>query len=135
MLDNNGGYEVSIGLMKMRVPKDDIAKVTVPAPQQSQIQAASKRGINVVAREPDMVPGEINVIGRTSDEARDEVERFLDQAFLAGRTNVRVVHGTGMGILRRSLRDYLKKHPHVVNITEPPYNEGGQGATLVELKA
>lgn len=135
VLDNNGGYEVSIGLMKMRVPKDDIAKVTVPAPQQSQIQAASKRGINVVAREPDMVPGEINVIGRTSDEARDEVERFLDQAFLAGRTNVRVVHGTGMGILRRSLRDYLKKHPHVINITEPPYNEGGQGATLVELRA
>ncbi|MGI4854471.1 MAG: endonuclease MutS2 [Janthinobacterium lividum] len=135
VLDNNGGYEVSIGPMKMRVPKDDIAKVTVPAPQQSQIQAASKRGINVVAREPDMVPGEINVIGRTADEARDEVERFLDQAFLAGRTNVRVVHGTGMGILRRSLRDYLKKHPHVINITEPPYNEGGQGATLVELKS
>lgn len=135
VLENNGGYEVSIGPMKMRVPKDDIAKVTVPAPPQSAIQAASKRGINVVAREPDMVPGEINVIGRTADEARDEVERFLDQAFLAGRPTVRVVHGTGMGILRRSLRDYLKKHPHVVNVTEPPYNEGGQGATLVELRS
>ena len=42
--------------------------------------------------------------------------------------------GTGMGILRRTLRDYLKRHPHVVSVTEPPYNEGGQGATLVELK-
>ena len=135
VLDNNGGYEVSIGPMKMRVPKDDIARVTVPAPAQTPIQAASKRGINVVAREPDMVPGEINVIGRTADEARDEVERFIDQAFLAGRPSVRVVHGTGMGILRRSLRDYLKKHPHVVNVTEPPYNEGGQGATLVELRS
>ena len=128
-------YEVSIGPMKMRVPKDDIAQVTIPAPRQSPIQAASKRGINVVAREPDMVPGEINVIGRTADEARDEVERFLDQAFLAGRPMIRVVHGTGMGILRRSLRDYLKKHPHVVSVTEPPYNEGGQGATLVELRS
>ncbi len=127
-------YEVSIGPMKMRVPKDDIAQVTVPAPRQSPIQAATKRGINVVAREPDMVPGEINVIGRTADEARDEVERFLDQAFLAGRPAVRVVHGTGMGILRRSLREYLRKHPHVVSVTEPPYNEGGQGATLVELR-
>jgi DNA mismatch repair protein MutS2 len=127
-------YEVSIGPMKMRVPKDDIAQVTVPAPKQSPIQAATKRGINVVAREPDMVPGEINVIGRTADEARDEVERFLDQAFLAGRPMVRVVHGTGMGILRRSLREYLKKHPHVIGVTEPPYNEGGQGATLVELR-
>jgi DNA mismatch repair protein MutS2 len=127
-------FEVSIGQMKMRVPKDDIARVTVPAPKQSPIQAATKRGINVVAREPDMVPGEINVIGRTADEARDEVERFLDQAFLAGRPMVRVVHGTGMGILRRSLREYLKKHPHVISVTEPPYNEGGQGATLVELR-
>ena len=127
-------YEVSIGPMKMRVPKDDIAQVTIPAPKQSPIQAASKRGINIVAREPDMVPGEINVIGRTADEARDEVERFLDQAFLAGRPTVRVVHGTGMGILRRSLREYLKKHPHVISVTEPPYNEGGQGATLVELR-
>ena len=132
---DNGGYEVSIGPMKMRVPRDDIAKVTVPAPKQSPIQAASKRGISVQAREPDTVPGEINVIGRTADEARDEVERFLDQAFLAGRPSVRVVHGTGMGILRRTLRDYLKRHPHVVSVTEPPYNEGGQGATLVELKA
>ncbi|SDF79592.1 endonuclease MutS2 [Terriglobus roseus] len=127
-------YEVSVGPMKMRVPKDDIAHVTVPAPRQSPLQHAQKRGIKVVAREPDMVPGEINVIGRTADEARDEVERFLDQAFLAGRPTVRVVHGTGMGILRRSLRDYLRKHPHVVSIEEPPYNEGGQGATLVQLR-
>ncbi len=132
---DNGGYEVSIGPMKMRVPKDDIARVTVPAPKQSPIQAATKRGISVQVREPDTVPGEINVIGRTADEARDEVERFLDQAFLAGRPSIRVVHGTGMGILRRTLRDYLKRHPNVVSVTEPPYNEGGQGATLVELKA
>ncbi len=134
LIDGNA-YEVSIGPMKMRVPKDDIAQVTALARSQSPIQAATKRGIKVVAREPDTIPGEINVIGRTSDEARDEVERFLDQAFLAGRPSVRVVHGTGMGILRRTLRDYLRKHPHVVAVTEPPYNEGGQGATLVELKS
>ena len=131
---DNGGYEVSIGPMKMRVPKDDIAKVTVPAQKQSPIQAATKRGIRVQAREPGSVPGEINVIGRTADEARDEVERYLDQAFLAGRPSIRVVHGTGMGILRRTLRDYLRKHPNVAAVTEPPYNEGGQGATMVELK-
>jgi len=126
-------YEVSMGGMKMRIPKDDIASVQKKI--ETPVQAANRRGgINVIAREPDTMPGEINVIGRTADEARDEVERFIDQAFLAGRPSVRVVHGTGMGILRRTLRDYLKRHPHVVNITEPPYNEGGQGATLVELK-
>jgi DNA mismatch repair protein MutS2 len=47
---------------------------------------------------------------------------------------VRVVHGVGMGILRRTLREFLKNHPHVAGVTEPPYNEGGQGATLVELR-
>ncbi len=134
-LIDGGQYEVSIGAMKMRVPKDDIAQVTVPAAKQSPIQAATKRGISVIAREPDTIPGEINVIGRTADEARDEVERYLDQAFLAGRPSIRVVHGTGMGVLRRTLRDYLRKHPHVTSIAEPPYNEGGQGATLVELKS
>ena len=132
---NSNTYEVSIGPMKMRVPRDDIAQIIKSAPSQTPIQAARGRGVNVVAREPDMVPGEINVIGRTADEARDEVERFVDQAFLAGRPSIRVVHGTGMGVLRRTLRDYLRKHPHVVSVTEPPYNEGGQGATLVELRS
>ena len=127
-------FEVSMGSLKMRVPKDDIAQVVKAAPGATPIQHARSRGVNVQAREPDSVPGEINVIGRTADEARDEVERYLDQAFLAGRTTIRVVHGTGMGVLRRTLRDYLKRHPSVVSVTEPPYNEGGQGATLVELK-
>ncbi len=127
-------FEVSMGALKMRVPKDDIAQVVKAAPGATPIQAARSRGVNVMVREPEMVPGEINVIGRTADEARDEVERFIDQAFLAGRPNVRVVHGTGMGVLRRTLRDYLRKHPHVVSVTEPPYNEGGQGATMVELR-
>jgi DNA mismatch repair protein MutS2 len=127
-------YEVSIGAMKMRVPKDDIAQV-ISRHVETPLQAVKRKGgINVIAREPDSTPFEINVIGRTADEARDEVERFIDQAFLSGRPTVRVVHGTGMGILRRTLRDYLKKHPQVVGITEPPYNEGGQGATIVELK-
>ena len=77
---------------------------------------------------------ELNVIGRTADEAESEVERYIDQAFLAGLPRVRIVHGTGMGILRRTLREYLKRHPHVTAVTEPPFNEGGQGATLVELR-
>jgi DNA mismatch repair protein MutS2 len=85
--------------------------------------------------DPDPVASwEINVIGKTADEARDEVERFLDQAYLAGLPRIRVVHGTGMGVLRRTLREWLKRHPQVGSVTEPPYNEGGQGATVVELR-
>jgi DNA mismatch repair protein MutS2 len=84
--------------------------------------------------ETDSVPMEINVIGRTAEEAHDEVARYLDRAFLAGLPHVRIVHGTGMGVLRRTLREYLKGHPNVALVTEPPHNQGGQGATEVELR-
>jgi DNA mismatch repair protein MutS2 len=77
---------------------------------------------------------EINVIGFNADDAETDVARFVERAFLAGLPRIRVVHGVGMGILRRTLRDFLKNHPHVTSVTEPPYNEGGQGATIVELR-
>jgi DNA mismatch repair protein MutS2 len=81
-----------------------------------------------------VIPMEINVIGRTADEAHDEVSRFLDRAFMAGLPKIRIVHGTGMGVLRRTLREFLKNHPQVTSVTEPPHNQGGQGATEVELR-
>lgn len=128
-------FEVSVGPMKMRAALDDIAEVE-HAKADTPLEAVRRRGGITVATavEPDYVPSEINVIGRTADEAHDEVERFLDRAFLAGLPRVRIVHGTGMGILRRTLRDYLRNHPHVTAVTEPPHNQGGQGATEVELR-
>ena len=77
---------------------------------------------------------EINLIGRTVDEARDELEKYLDRAFLAGMPRVRIIHGHGAGILRRGVREFLKNHPHVAGIEEAPQHEGGQGATLVDLR-
>ena len=100
------------------------------------MKAARARGISVSLQSEDAerVPSEINVIGRTVDDATREVEKFVDRAFLAGLPRVRVVHGSGMGILRKALRQYLQKHPHVASVTEPPQNEGGGGATVVELR-
>ncbi len=128
-------FEISMGQMKMRVPRSDIAEVT-SAPTISPAEVRRGRGGVTVGttQASDYVPSEINVIGRTADEAEGEVERYLDQAFLAGLPRVRIVHGTGMGVLRRTLREYLKKHPHVTGVTEPPHYEGGQGATMVELR-
>jgi DNA mismatch repair protein MutS2 len=128
-------FEVSIGPMKMKVPIHDIAEVE-QVKVVTPLEAARKRGGVTVstAEDPDYMSSEINVIGRTADEAHDEVARFLDRAFLAGLPRIRIVHGTGMGVLRRTLRDYLRSHPHVANVTEPPQNQGGQGATEVELR-
>jgi DNA mismatch repair protein MutS2 len=132
-IDDNH-FEVEIGAMKMKIARDDIAEVMVHAPE-SPVKAARARGISVSLQgESQSTPSEINVIGRTVDDATREVEKFVDRAFLAGLPRVRVVHGSGMGILRKALRQYLQKHPHVESVTEPPQNEGGGGATVVELR-
>jgi DNA mismatch repair protein MutS2 len=127
-------FEVEIGAMKMKIERDDIAEVIARAAD-SPVKAARARGVSVsLERENDSVPSEINVIGRTVDDATREVEKFVDRAFLAGLPRVRIVHGSGMGILRKALRQYLQKHPHVESVTEPAQNEGGGGATVVELR-
>ena len=132
-------FEVAVGAMKMKIARDDIAEVLISqgdaGAADSPVQAARARGISVLLeRESQNVPSEINVIGRTVDDASREVERFIDQAFLAGLTRVRVVHGSGLGILRKALRQLLKEHPHVESVAEPPQNEGGAGVTVVELR-
>ena len=129
-------FDVEIGSMKMRIAREDIAEIQARA-SDSPVQAARARGISVSLQNETSglnMPAEINVIGRTVDEATSEVEKFVDRAFLAGMPRVRIVHGSGMGILRKALRQYLQKHPHVESVTEPPTNEGGGGATVVELR-
>jgi DNA mismatch repair protein MutS2 len=135
-------FEAALGPIKMRVKRDDIAEVVRPAAPQaaerSDPLAAARRQkgvhVSVTPANSDDMRMEINLIGRTVDEATEELEKYLDRAFLAGLPRVRVIHGHGAGILRRGVRDYLKSHPHVAGIEEAPQKEGGQGATLVELR-
>jgi len=132
-------FEVEIGNMKMKILRHDVAEVfsTSGGAQRAAVNpvaAARARGISISLKEDSNAPMEINVIGRNVDEATSEVEKFIDRAFLAGLTRVRIVHGSGMGILRKALRQYLKSHPHVATVAEPQQNEGGAGATVVELR-
>ena len=127
-------FEVEAGIMKMTVPRSDIAEVVISAAN-SPVQAARAKGISVKLDSDDLsAPSEINVIGQNVDDATREVEKFVDRAFLAGMPRIRIVHGSGMGILRKAIRQYLQKHPHVATVSEPPQNEGGGGATVVELR-
>ncbi len=128
--------EVTVGAMKTRVPITDVVEVIAGAVEPPVPKLRRGAGITVSsgADDSDYMTSEINVIGRTAGEAESEVDRFVERAYLAGLPSIRVVHGVGMGILRRTLRDFLRQHPHVTSVTEPPYNEGGQGATLVTLR-
>jgi DNA mismatch repair protein MutS2 len=135
-------FEVAMGAMKMKIARDDIAEVLSSAVSSaraadSPVKAARARGISVSLNnenEGQNAPSEINVIGFNVDDATRAVEKFVDHAFLAGLPRVRVVHGSGMGILRKALRQALQQHPHVESVAEPPQNEGGGGATVVELR-
>ncbi|HEX8500088.1 MAG TPA: Smr/MutS family protein [Pyrinomonadaceae bacterium] len=100
-----------------------------------RLRRMSERGTEVKLRGGrESVEAELNLIGRTTDDARDEVDRFLDEAFLQGHTHVRVIHGHGTGALRRAVADLLRHHPHVARFDLAPENQGGAGATVVELK-
>lgn len=77
---------------------------------------------------------ELNVIGQRADEAVEAVDKFLDAASLAGTSQLRIVHGHGTGALRRAIGELLKDHPHVARFTAAPQDQGGSGATLIELK-
>ena len=131
-------FEVAMGAMKMKIARDDIAEVfSRPRAHDSPVKAARARGISVSLNndnEGQNAPSEITVIGFNVDDATRAVEKFVDHAFLAGLPRVRVVHGSGMGILRKALRQALQQHPHVESVAEPPQNEGGGGATVVELR-
>jgi DNA mismatch repair protein MutS2 len=134
-------FDVTVGPIKMRIKRDDIAEVVrsaQPIAEKADPLAAARRQrgvqVSVTNANTDDMRMEINLIGRTVDEATEELEKYLDRAFLAGLPRIRVIHGHGAGILRRGVRDFLRNHPHVATLAEAPQNEGGQGATLVELR-
>jgi DNA mismatch repair protein MutS2 len=135
-------FEVALGPIKMRVKRDELTEPQTSGEASSgakadPLAAARKQKnvhVTVTSANTDDMRMEINLIGRTVDEATGELEKYLDRAFLAGLPRIRVIHGHGAGILRRGVREFLKGHPHVATIAEAPQNEGGQGATLVELR-
>jgi DNA mismatch repair protein MutS2 len=78
--------------------------------------------------------GELNVIGTSVDEAIERVSRFLDDTLVTDQQQVRIVHGHGTGQLRRGIATFLKDHPLVSKFYPAPREQGGEGATIVELK-
>jgi DNA mismatch repair protein MutS2 len=118
--------EVAVGQLRMRVQKDEVRVL----PQASTVAPGPA---SVVPR-PEDVPEELNVIGNTAEEARERVDKFLDEAYLSRRFRLRIIHGHGKGILRRALHEMFASHPHVEKFYLAPPHEGGAGATIVELK-
>jgi len=127
---------VRAGNVTVRVPlealKSGVAQGSEAGRRGGRSQGAPGTGVS--GPEKSGIPTELHLLGRTTEEARDLVEKYLDDAFLAGLHGIRLIHGKGTGALRRALHELLAVHPLVLSFRPGESWEGGSGATIVELR-
>lgn len=130
--------EVEAGPLRMKVALADIVGIESESTKAraGAVAVARPRGITVHAQPSDEPAAEeINVIGCTVEEATRRVDKFIDDAALAGKASVRIIHGHGTGALRRGLAEFLSTHPLVENIHAEAEDRGGTAITVAELKS
>ncbi|HFC10315.1 MAG TPA: endonuclease MutS2 [Chloroflexi bacterium] len=128
-LDEEAGEaEVVIGALRVRTPIRDLRVLAPPPPQGAAVGESSVRVPEVAS--PGMA---LDLRGLTADEALERLDKYLDQAYLAGLPFVRIVHGKGTGRLRAAVRDALERHPHVRAWESGLPQEGGDGVTIAKL--
>jgi len=123
----DGTYSVMIGPLRYRAERSDLER-TGARQTQPQLPRVT------VSESQEEAVSELKVIGLSADEALDRVDKFLDQAFLAGIDTIRIIHGHGKGILRNAIAELLSGHPQVERFSLATPDKGGGGATIVELK-
>jgi DNA mismatch repair protein MutS2 len=130
--------EVEAGPMRLKVSLADIvgfAERPAGSKVDAAVAAAKTRGLTVHTQASAAdAPDEINVIGCTVEEATERVDKFLDEAALAAKPSVRIIHGHGTGALRRGLAEFLASHPLVEGISHEKPERGGDAITIAELK-
>ncbi|OLC35593.1 MAG: hypothetical protein AUH81_09825 [Candidatus Rokubacteria bacterium 13_1_40CM_4_69_5] len=127
---------VRAGTVTLRVPLGALRPAEAPAPDGDRAAGASIAPTRGAIRLPQKmgVGSELLLLGRTTDAARELVEQYLDDAFMAGLPTVRLIHGKGTGALRKAVRDLLAGHPLVESYRDGQPSEGGAGATVAALK-
>lgn len=129
--DDKDEVLVQIGLMKMRMPLSDLSLIDSHGVQKTFEKTSYGK---MYRQKAQAISPEINVIGMNLDEARMEVDKYLDDAYMSGLSQVRIIHGRGTGVLRGGIRDMLKRNRHVDSFRSADYNDGGEGATIVKLR-
>src|SRR5262249_31071076 len=131
---DGGTATVRAGALTVKVPLQALrVRPGSPAPSSAATGAARREPDPRRETGRDNVPVELYLIGRTTDEGGDLLEKYLDDAFLAGLGSIRVIHGKGTGALRRAVEDVLSAHPLVVEHRPGAPHEGGAGATVAVL--
>lgn len=120
--------EIDVRGKRMRAKAQDVRVIGGPSNKPAPVR------VNVDLKPREGLLSEVNVIGCTVEEAVDRVSRFLDDTMVTDLREVRIVHGFGTGQLRKGIQSFLKQHPLVLKYAQAPDNQGGGGATVVELK-
>lgn len=130
--------EVLVGAMRLREKVENLERVAEAQPQTQgkleRLQEKAKKSESNLRFEEENRNAELNLVGKRVDEAEDLLDKFLDNSYLSGFPRVRVIHGIGTGALKAAVHSFLKNHPHVQRYTLAAQDEGGNGATVVELK-
>ena len=130
--DARGNLRIRLGSIKTDVNVRDLV-IAESEPKGNKEKNKSKYG-NMSFGKAKTIRPEINLIGKDLDEATELMNKYIDDAFLAGLVTVHIIHGRGEGILRKGLRAELAKNRHVRSYKSAPYNDGGEGCTIVELR-
>jgi DNA mismatch repair protein MutS2 len=130
---DGGSAEIEAGPLRMKVAVEEITGIEEAG---KGVASGKRENVTVSARSVEGgATGEINVIGMTVEEASERVDKFLDEAVLAHKDQVRIIHGHGTGALRRGLGEFLKTHPLVEDFQFESEEHGGKAITVVELKS
>jgi len=123
--------ELAISGKRMRVPTRELVTIGGPASSGGAARRSSASA-GVAEKQSSGASAEINLVGLTVDEAIPKLDKALDNAAIAERSQLRVIHGFGQGILRRAVAEFLEGHPHVAKVNVA--SEGRGGVTVVELR-
>ena len=130
--DDKGEVQVVVGRIKMSTPLENL-KLIVDGKKKKQFNKGNQYG-KIVKAKANNIKSEIDVRGENLDTASIVVDKYLDDALMAGLEQVMIIHGRGEGILREGLTTMMHKHKHVKKLRKGAYNEGGDGVTVVQLK-
>lgn len=130
--DEKGDLMVKVGIMKINVNISDLMMINEKKSGKSK-KVGSHYG-NLYRAKAMAVSTSVNVVGKNLEDATMEVEKYLDDAYMAGLKEVTVIHGRGQGILKEGLRQLFKRNKLVASFRKGSYNEGGEGVTIVKLK-
>ena len=129
--DKNGNVQVKIGILKVNASINDIIRIENIIDKSKEKTSYSK---STFIKSDKLYSNKIDVRGYNTEDAIYEIDKFLDDSFIANLNEVTIVHGKGTGILRNNITDFLKKHKLVKSFSFGKLNEGGDGATIVKLK-